>query len=72
MNEGKYINWAVRDAGLKPSGKIGIENQIEIIIGRAKSKISDMGLALNVVEFCIFMENIMGNLKGSIHNPNLL
>lgn len=68
MNEGKYVNWAVQDTGLSPRRKIRIENITEIIIGRAKSKFCDVDLALNVVGF--FIEHIMGNLKGSIHDPN--
>lgn len=71
MNEGKYVNWAVGDTGLSPRRKIRIENITEIIIGRAKSKFCDVDLALNVVGFFIFIEHIMGNLKGSIHDPNI-
>lgn len=71
MNEGKYINWAVGNTGLNPRGKIRTENITAIITGRAKSKICDVGLALNMVGFFIFIENFVGNLKGSIHNPNI-
>lgn len=38
-------------------GKTRFENITEIIIGRTKSKICHVGLALNVVGFPIFIEN---------------
>lgn len=60
MSEGKDVNWAVGDTGLNLGEKIRIENVTEIIIGKAKCKICDVGLALNVVRFSIFIENFNG------------
>lgn len=59
------------DTGLNGRGKIRFENITEIIIGRAKSKIHHVGLALKVVGFPIFIENSKVNFKGRFCNSNI-